>query len=284
LTFIERALVSEPAVQAVVGIGSIASVLSRPGSDIDAILFFDPLDLYIVPAEFYWRPVDGSFHSIFSKEPGVEEESFQFDFLRVDLQHWADPNFRWKEGYRAELAGGWLAFDRSGQVASLIDSRTHYNDATRQARLDEAIITIDGHLAWDSPKDNWDSLGPAIAHDRLEAAYSYLVQGLFAYNRRWQIWRNREMSYLPRLPWLPERFDERILVAANAPSLDFEGYQARFEMLLAMFEELKAKLVADGDYEAEIIDQAFIRSHDEPGRAWNMAAWNEAHRQRHVDS
>jgi hypothetical protein len=29
-----------------------------------------------------------------------------------------------------------------------------------------------------------------------------------------------------------------------------------------------------------VIGEAFIRSHDEPGRAWNMAEWNRHHEQR----
>jgi hypothetical protein len=52
MLFIAHELVSEPAVQAVVGIGSLASGLARPDSDIDAIVFFDPIDWYITQAEF----------------------------------------------------------------------------------------------------------------------------------------------------------------------------------------------------------------------------------------
>jgi hypothetical protein len=79
MVFIERELVPEPAVQAVIGIGSIVSGLARPDSDIDAIIFLDPFDWYIVPAEFKWCPSDNSFHSIFSQVPGPEE-CMQFDF------------------------------------------------------------------------------------------------------------------------------------------------------------------------------------------------------------
>lgn len=52
LNFVDSVLAPEPAIQAVVGIGSIASGLARPDSDIDAVALFDPLDPYIVPAEF----------------------------------------------------------------------------------------------------------------------------------------------------------------------------------------------------------------------------------------
>src|SRR5262245_880493 len=97
--FITRVLAPHPAVRSVVGIGSIATGSARPDSDIDAFVFFDPLDLFVVPAEFIWRPSDGTFHSIFHDVEGV-----QFDFTRCDLARWADPSFDWPEGYRAELA------------------------------------------------------------------------------------------------------------------------------------------------------------------------------------
>jgi GNAT superfamily N-acetyltransferase len=280
LTFIERELASEAAVQAVIGIGSIATGLARPDSDIDAIVFLDPFDPYIVPAEFQWRPSDGSFHSIFSQEARLEAESIQFDLARFDLAQWAAPEFDWPEPRRAELSEGWIAFDRSGSVTRLIAERTVYPEQIRQAKLDEAITWLDQHLADDAPERRWDDLGPIIAHSRLQAGYDYLVQALFAYNRRWRAWRNREMNSLLRLPWLPENFSQRILGALNAPSPDYPGYLARLEMLRSLFHDLINRLVADGDYTEAAIKQAFIRRHDEPGRAWNMAEWNRKHQER----
>jgi hypothetical protein len=207
MVFIERELVSEAAVQAVIGIGSVANGLARPDSDIDAIIFLDPFDWYIVPAEFTWCPSDGSIHGIFNQESGPEE-SIQFDFARYDLARWADPSFEWPEGYCAELCEGWVAFYRSGQVGELIETRTTYAEEVRTARLDEAIVWLDQHLSHGGPQRRWDSLEAVIAFDRLQAAYEYLVQALFAYNRRWCPWRNREMSILLTLPWLPEGFAE----------------------------------------------------------------------------
>ena len=280
LTFVERALKPDPAVQVVIGIGSLAMGLARPDSDIDAVVFLDPFDWYVVPAEFTWRPADGTFHSIFSQEAWVESEGVQFDLARFDLARWSDPAYTWPEGFRAELAEGWVAFDRAGRVTALIAERTAYPEGVRMARLDEAITALDQHLGQTEPPVRWASLGPAIAHDRLQAAYHYLVQALFAYNRRWRPWRNREMSSLLRLPWLPEEFAGRILTALNAPSLDYAGYLARFETIQALCNDLQARLIADGDYEADIIGQAFTRSHEEPGRAWNMEVWNRKHRER----
>ncbi len=209
LGFIERNLKPEPAIEAIVGIGSIASGLARPDSDIDAIVFLDPFNWYITPAEFNWYPVDNTFHSIFAPTP-IEEKWMQFDFARLNLAQWADASFGWPEGRCAELQEGWLAFDRSGKVAELIKTRTTYTDAVRTAKLDEAITWLDQHLSDDGPQVRWDSLGPVIAYDRLQAAYEYLVQALFAYNRCWRPWRNREMSSLLALSWLPENFSTRI--------------------------------------------------------------------------
>ena len=276
--FIERVLAPEPAVQGVIGIGSIATGRARPDSDIDAYLFLDPFDLYIVPAEFKWRPSDGSYSSIFEDVPA--EDCMQIDFHRLDLSQWADPAIDWPEERRAELAAGWLAYDRSGRVTELVRARTRYTDEARMARLDEALLWLDQHLSDHRPQRSWQTLGPAIAHDRLQAAYEYLVQGLFAYNRRWRPWRNRQASALLALPWLPERFAERVLPAANAPALDETGYLARVEALRGLSRDLTARLVADGLYGSDPTTEAFIRSHDEPGRAHNMDRWNARHRER----
>jgi len=279
MMFIERVLAPEPAVRAVIGIGSIATGLARLDSDIDAILFLDPFDPYIVPAEFVWRPADGSFHSIFEPEDECGE-SMQFDLARLDLARWSDPSCDWPEGRRAELQEGWMAFDRSGQVARLVAARTAYGDQVRTARLDEAITWLDQHLSGDRPQQRWDDLGPAIAHDRLQAAYDCLVQALFAYNRRWRPWRSREMSSLLALPWLPPGFPHRVLLALSAPTPDYAGYTARVEALNDMFQALVAHLIAAGEYGQDAIGEAFVRSHDEPGRAWNMDEWNVTHQRR----
>ena len=249
--FVEHVLAPEPAVQAVIAIGSVANGRARPDSDIDALVFFDPYDETVVPAEFTWCPADGSFHSIF--EELEAEDAIQLDFDRLDLVQWADPAYEWPEGRRAELAAGWLAFDRSGQVGKLIAERTAYTDEVRVARLDEAITWLDQHLSDNRPRRNWESLGPAIAHDRLQAAYEYLVQGLFAYNRRWRPWRNRQASVLLSLAWLPERFAERVLPALNAPSLDEAGYQARVDALRGLLYDLLDRLVADGLTEVDLL-------------------------------
>ncbi len=278
LEFIERVLLPETAVQAIIGIGSIATGRMRPDSDIDAILFLDPFDPYIVPAEAKWLAEDDSFHSIFSKDEAIQQ-GLQLDFKRVDWQKWRDPAFHWPEEQVSALIGSWIVHDRLGEVTRQIQERAVYPDNVRQVRLDEAITGLDQHLGWGSPQKNWDNLGAAIAHDRLQSAYDYLVDGLFAYNGRWRVWRDRQMSSLLQLPWLPEGLADEILLVANASSLDYVGYMARVEKLTAYFEALQQQLIADGDY-TEPIDEAFIRNHEEPGRAWNMMEWNAKRRKR----
>jgi hypothetical protein len=276
--FIERVLAPETAVKGVVGIGSIASGQMHPDSDIDAVIFLDPYDLFIVPAESIWNPADDTFHSIFTDQK--IPDGFQLDFARYNLAQWSDPAFTWPEGNRAELRDGWVAYDPAGEIQTLITQKTAYNEEIRQQRLDEALIWLDQHLVWDNPLENWQKYEPATAFDRLNAAYRYLVQALFAYNRRWQIWRNREMPVLLQLPWLPTDFENRVLVAANAPSLDEAGYLRRSAMLKELFQALLAELIECGDYSPMPVDQAFIRQHQEIGRAWNMEEWNRFHKLR----
>jgi hypothetical protein len=273
LSFIERVLQPEPAVQAVIGIGSIATGYMRPESDIDVVVFFDPMDWYIIPAEFIWRPVDGSYHSIFIEDEEILKEGIGLDCLRLDLSFWGDPVYEWPEGRKAELCDGWLAFDRDGKVAPLIDSKTVYSEELRLERLDEAITWLDQHLADGGPEQRWETLGSAVAHARLHAAFQQLVRALFALNRRWMPWLNRQIDNLLRLPWLPEGFDERVLIASNAPSLEYDGYMGRATALRSLLEDLLSQLVEDGSYSTAPIDQAFIRSHDEPGYSWNMEEW-----------
>ena len=281
LHFLEKILLPETAVQAAVGVGSIATGHMRPDSDIDILLFLDPYDLYIVPAEAIWLEADDSFHSIFSKDKNIQQQGLQLDFMRYDWQQWGNPNFSWPEERLSELASGWIAYDRHGEVTQQIQQRRIYSDELRQTRLDEAITWLDQHLGWGSPQTNWEALDPAIAHDRLQAAYHYLVDGLFAYNRRWRIWRNRQMSGLFQLPWLPDGLKDDILLLANAPALDHPGYLARVEKLTAYFEAFQQQLIADGLYK-DPVSEAFIRSSEEPGRAWNMAEWNMKRRKDQV--
>ncbi|UCG25291.1 MAG: nucleotidyltransferase domain-containing protein [Chloroflexota bacterium] len=272
--FIERVLEPEPAVQAVIGIGSIASGRMRPDSDIDAIVFLDPMDWYVIPGEFIWRPSDGSFHSIFTEDAAVLSDGLELDCRREHLKQWADPGIEWPEGRRAELSQGWIAFDRYGRVRRLVAERTDYPDSLRQRRLDEAVTWLDQHLGGDGPAVRWGSLGPAIAFDRLSAACDSLVAGLFAYNRTWRPWRNRQMDSLLMLEWLPDRFEERILVATSSGAADHAAYMKQAGALKTLFGELLDRLSADGIYTEEPIGQAFIRGHDEPGYAWNMDEWN----------
>jgi hypothetical protein len=91
------------------------------------------------------------------------------------------------------------------------------------------------------------------------------------------------MSSLLALPWLPEAFADRVLFALNAPSCDYTGYLTRMDALRALFQDLTKRLLADGEYGDNVIWEAFNRSHDEPGQAWNMDQWNMKHLERSAE-
>ena len=272
--FIQQEIIPETSVQGVVVIGSVAKGIARSDSDIDAVIFLEPFDLYAIPAEFKWRSDDGSFHGIFTDV----ENSIQLDLKRLNLQEWSKPTHVWPESICAELREGWLAFDRNGNIQKLIAERTDFNDEIRQERLDAAIVHLDWLLRNSSTERTWETQGAKIAHYRLHSAYDYLVQALFAYNRRWRTLRSRELPDLLKLPWLPQQFDEQLLLATNALSVTKDGYQQRVTILQHFFNELVSKCQQDGIYGGDAVSEAFIRQHDEPGRSWNMDEWNKKHR------
>jgi predicted nucleotidyltransferase len=274
--FIRREVVAEPSVQGIVAIGSVATGLARADSDIDAVVFLAPFDLYAIPAEFKWQPDQGTFHGILS----YVEDAIQLDSKRVDLAKWSMPTYVWPEPRCAELSEGWLAFDRTGQIRQLIDQRTIFTDDMRQSRLDEAFTWLDQLLGASKAERTWAALGSSIAHDRLHVAYDYLIQAIFAYNRRWRPWRSRELSYLFKLPWLPERLEEQVLSAANALAATQDGYQGRLTILRRFFDEWVVQCQQDGLYGADVVGEAFIRQYGEPGQDWNMEEWIRLHQQR----
>lgn len=276
LTFIEQVVRPIGPVAGIAAIGSLATGTARPDSDLDLVAFLSPFDPFALPAEAIWRASDRSFHSIFQPIDGL-----QIDIHRVDLDALIASGGAMPEGRRAELATSWLAFDRGGLIAQLLAEWTRYDDATQIARLDEAVTWLDQHLGDETPQLHWETLGPAVAHDRLNAAYGYLVQGLFALNRRWQPWRNRELDALLRLPRLPAGFESRVLLAACPPAHDRAGFDARVQALRDLMGDLAEMAVAAGVYTENPVDQAFIRSHAEPGRAWNMAEWEAEHQRRY---
>lgn len=274
--YIQHELDDDPAVMGIVVIGSVAKGTARADSDIDAFIFLDPFDLYAVPAEAKWDPTTNSYHSIMDHV----ENGIQLDFKRVSWKTWSDPEYLWPESICAELSEGWVAFDRFGQVQPLINAKTDYSDPVRQQKLDDAI----NHLSWLLSEANtgrpYDTLGSTAAHYRLHSAFDYLVQALFAFNRRWRTLRSRELTDLISLPWLPTRFKHDLFVAMNASAADKNSYEHRVSILKRFFDELVAKCQQDQIYGDNPLDEAFIRQHEEPGRGWNMVDWEQKHTKR----
>ncbi len=280
--FVQQMLQADTAVKGVIGIGSMAAGSMCPDSSAEAVVFLHPFDYFVIPAEAIWDPLTHRFHSIFSEDSFLRENGLKLDLLRLDWAQWAAPEFVWPEGHRAAFSTGWLVYDRDGDLAPLIAQKTTYPADVRLARLDAALVTLDQFLGAGKVEQVWQTQETAVAHDHLEAAYASLVEALFAINYRWRPWRQHEMSALLQLPWLPAQFAARVLIAANAPSLDYVGYQARAAALRELFGELLAQLVANGDYSYAPIDQAFMRLHNEPGRSWNIEEWHKLHLVRYL--
>lgn len=91
LHFIRVKMESEKAVQGVMAVGSIGTATANDGSDIDAVVFLDPYDLYVVPAEAIWHEEDDTFHSIFTSNEQLLKMGLQLDFKRLDFNLWKDP-------------------------------------------------------------------------------------------------------------------------------------------------------------------------------------------------
>ena len=280
--FVERRLRQHDAVRAVIAVGSVGAGTAHEGSDIDVAVFLEPYDSYLVPAEAIWCSSTDTFHSIFTKDAEIQRDGIQLDFQRHDLQRWRAPEHPWPGPVRAELAAGWTAFDRDGEVSGLIADHAAYSEEHRLTQLDEAITWLDQHLDEGDIVQRWETLGPVVAHDRLQAAYDYLVQGLFAANRRWRIWRNREMTALLDLAWLPPGFEYAVLDAAIGSGHSRAAYLARAATLRELFGQLLTHLRADGTYGPDPVSEAFIRSHAEPGRAWNLDQWINENLARHA--
>ena len=60
---------------------------------------------------------------------------------------------------------------------------------------------------------------------------------------------------------------------------DQAGYMARVKTLSTLFSDLLIHFTATGVYTEDPIGEAFVHLHHEPGRSWNMEAWNAARRQ-----
>ena len=268
--FIHQIVEPDLAIQGIIVIGSVAKGIARSDSDIDAVVFLDPYDLYAVPAESKWESETGIFQGISRHAPNA----LQLDFKRVSLVEWSKPDFTWSDTLCAELSEGWLAYDRHNEIGPLVSQRTKYTDENRQERLDGGLIMLDWLIKPSTADRTWETLGPTVAHSRLHSAFDYLVQALFAYNRRWRTLPSRELTDLLALDWLPEEFEENLLQAANALSADFEGYQQRLAVLNRFFNGLILRCQQDGLYGADPISEAFIRQNSEPGRDWNMDEWN----------
>jgi hypothetical protein len=145
------------------------------------------------------------------------------------------------------------------QIKQLIIEKTFYADEIRQERLDDAITKLDCLLKDSTVERTWDTLGATVAHYRLHSAFDYLIQAIFAYNRRWRTLSSRELANLKNMKWLPKKFNEQLLMLTNALMETKEGYMERAKSLKHCFDELVAICQHDGMYRDRAVSEALIR-------------------------
>jgi hypothetical protein len=267
-----------PAFRAVIAVGSVGTGQAREGSDIDAVIFMDPVDRYILPTEAIWCPWDDTFHSIFVDDRRIQREGIHLDLIFRDLRQWSNETFDWPEPDKAGLVRGWLAYDRDGTVEPLVRRRTEYDERIRAQRLDSFLLAVDAELVDNRPEKTWDRHGPVVALRRLEYALDAIVGGLFAYNRSWRFYRDRETVFLLQLPWLPRDFVKSLHGALQSSSPDKQGFMERATATHRIAMDLIKQLQLDGEYGTEPFSEAFVRTYDEPGRASNLEEWNRKRR------
>lgn len=270
--FIERHVIHREVIRAIVVYGSVANGAAVAESDVDAIVFMDPVDPYLLPAEAIWNPHDDSFRSIFSSE--TRPDDLQLDFKRVSWGEWASPSFTCPDVVRAHLDTTWVAYCRDGyDPVTVIERITTMTDDQQLHLIDEALLAVDG--VPEDPSEAWER-DPLEAVDGLAVQWDALLRCIYAINKVWFPYRGRAVRNLRSLPWYAGLRGE-LLIGCVGGATDRSGYEARAGALLQVRESVLTRLTTDPRYDDDPIFAAFLRQHDEPGRAWNMAEWNERH-------
>lgn len=270
--FLQRHARSHQCVRAVVVYGSVALGTAGPDSDLDAFVVMDPVDTALLPAEAIWNPERDDFRSIFSKEPLAAGE-LQLDLARVSLEAWTSEE-PWPTATRAALTHRWVAFERPGtDIEALISARTAMADIERRELIDRALLDADGLL--EDPAALWQQ-DPLRALDALNLQWEAILAATFAINRVWLPYRGRAMRSLRLLPWRGALTDEALPACIAGEGRERDAFLARAEVLTTVSEGILERLQDEPDYGEDPIFAAFLRTHDEPGRAWNLAEWNAA--------
>lgn len=274
--FITRHVAPHPTIKAVVVYGSVASGAATESSDVDAFVFMDPVDPWLLPAEAIWNPEEDSFRSIFSERPVVPGE-LQLDLTRVSLQE-RRGDAPWPPADRAALTHRWVAFERPGtDVESLVVERIAMSERERRTALDAALLAADGLL--ENPETLWER-DELEALDALNAMWEAVMAGTYAINRVWMPYRGRGVRGLRRLPWRGALGDDLLMRCVATDGTDRAAFVKRAAALTRAHEALLAHLQDDPEFGEDPTFAAFLRAHDEPGRAWNIEEWSARHRGR----
>ena len=265
--FVRRHL-DRPHVAGVAVVGSVATGEARPDSDVDAYVFLDRDDPWLVPAEAIWVEADDTFHSIFADDPAVESVGLQVDLHRLSPGQWHN-SFSWPELMMCELQDAWWIRGRP-ELARLVEDRITMPAQLRRDRVDRAVIDAAGLIPED-PESTWARLGEAEAVDRLQAGFEALVALQLARRARWLPHRGRLLRTALRLPGVATCQDWQQAAIQGA---GWNGYLQRAELLSRLLQDQVHDLAHEADWSPDPVSGAFRRVHDESGRAWNLAEWN----------
>lgn len=140
-----------------------------------------------------------------SRSQGIRLDLSYRDYAEDEARPWS-PTERWQASTAEVL------YDPEGLVAALLADKGAYPPAERDRALAEALATTERLL--DSVVPAWLYRGDALAaHHALGAALDALLAVLYLINERPFPGQHWGLRLAGELPWLPERWEERLAAA-----------------------------------------------------------------------
>jgi len=195
MEFVQHELIPEPTFKGLVVTDSVAQGEAHLGSDVDAIIVFDPLRPEVIPGDFLWHPEKAGYLS--RSEGAINEMGdgwLHIDGNRVDIAQYRAGQC--EEIWKFQLAEGILLFDRDGDVEQVVDELIEYSDQTRIERIASSLYHFSYHLNYEKALRWYRRSGGLAAHSHVSAGIGYMVKMLYAYNCRWLTWPNKRVPTL----------------------------------------------------------------------------------------
>tara|TARA_B100001123_G_C15311684_1_gene1024605 strand:- start:1479 stop:2360 length:882 start_codon:yes stop_codon:yes gene_type:complete len=212
MDFVRQKLIPEPTFKGFVVTDSVAQGEAYKGSDVDAIIVFDPLCPEVIPGDFLWHPDEPGYLS--RNERALDEMDdgwLHIDGNRVDIEQYRAG--KCEEIWKFQLTEGILLFDRDGDVEPVIDRLIEYSDQTRRQRIASNLYHFSYHLNPEKAMRWYRRSGSLAAHCHVSAGINYMVKMLYAYNRRWLTWPNKRVPTLLSWPDPVGRLEETLIEA-----------------------------------------------------------------------